>query len=359
MNKMFANPWDREGEYYPEGVVNNNWKKEDFDILNEYSKLDNFNDNESNENIFSGNSFSINGKKLTISDLRVRHQKIKNKMTTAQLNSLTKQEKLILDLPIIMANLGWLYSAYCQLHWLEALGDTVVVPYDFPFEYNRAKESIITMKANIKKAKYASINEYNNLVKFSLDGSASYLLYDFDIESCQKAYDKAIKYLKTIVDYEDHIFGNFNFDEPPEKLNLIRSYVIGSKFGDLDDLGGSFGRFSLRVYVKGKVKKQEFANSEWNKFYLNITEVGIRFIDQFNFEGEQYLGAWKHDIINSELPNRLHTPSGWIDLTNADYQRLSNRNLGIGQKFIIQSEVHYLTNDMLKTSTDIVFFFAL
>lgn len=356
---MFKNPWAKGGEYYPEGVVNNNWKKEGFDILKDDSNLDNFNDNESNEKIFTGNSFSINGKKLTISDLRVRHLKIKNKITTTQFNSLTKQEKLILDLPIIMANLGWLYSAYCQLHWLEALGDTVQVPYDFPFEYNRAKESISTMKANIKKAKYASIDEYNNLVKFSLDGSASYLLYDFDIESCQKAYYKAVNYLKTIVDNEDHIFGNYNFDEAPPKLNLIRSYTIGSKFGDLDDLGGSFGRFSLRVYVKGKVKNQEFANLEWNKFYLNITEIGFRFIDEFNFDGEQKLGAWKHDVINSELPARYTTPPGWIALANADYQKLSNRNLGIGKKFILQSELRYLTNDILQTSTDIVFFFSL
>ncbi len=221
------------------------------------------------------------------------------------------------------------------------------------------KEKYNLMIENLRSAEYASLDEYNHLKQFSINGSASNLLYDFDIPACQEAYYKSIQTLKNIGDFEEHIFGNFNFNESNPKQNLVRSYTIGNVLGDLDDLGGSFGRFSLRTYIKGTVKDQNFQSPDYCKFFLNISEIGFRYIDEFSFKGEQSLGVWKHDIINSELPKRYSNPDGWIKLTNADYQKLANRKLGIGKEFIIHTELGYLTNNALQTPKDIIFFFSL
>lgn len=263
-------------------------------------------------------------------------------------------------MPIILVKLGWLYSAYCQVHWLEASRKDVIVPYEFVTSYPRSLEAHKSMLNNFSKMEYASITEYNNLVKTSFDGGAYYLMYDFNVSSIELAYNKAINYLKSINDFGEHNFGNFNFEEAIPKLNFIRSYEIGGKFGDTDDLGGSFGRFSLRAYVKGIVQDQDLNDPNYRKFHLKISEIGFRYIDEFSFNGDQPLGRWKYDLNNPETPARTWAtaPSSWIKLSNDDYRKLRNRGLGLGGDYILRTTNRYLTpTNGLKLKPYIIFFF--
>jgi hypothetical protein len=150
------------------------------------------------------------------------------------------------------------------------------------------------------------------------------------------------------------------YSEPPPKMNLVRSYKLGGFARDMDDLGGSFGRFSLRIYVKGMVQDQDFNDLQFRKFHLNISEIGFRYIDEFSFNDNQDLGYRKHDINNPETPARfsITSSSGSIELKNSDYRRLRNRGLGLGRDFMLLTAPRYMSSkEGLKVKPNIIFFF--
>lgn len=351
------NPWAKGGKNYPNDLLD---KKINTEILLEKKEVLRINDINKVEKLefipsnTNPNFITINGKIITSADIRSRLLIFKNKIPVEISKKFSNKEKLILDLPIILDNIGWIYSAYCQLHWLEGKGNNVEVPYDFPAKYDRTKETIQEMVNHLITVKYASLDEYNDLVQFSLNGDSKDLLYNIDLDSCQTAYNKSISYLKTIYDLAEYPIGNFNFDEAPPKLNFFRSYTIGSSFGDLDDLGGSFGRFSLRVYYKGKVKNQNWPHLDYSKFHLNITEIGFRFIDEFSFNGNQNLGYWLHDTVNSVPPSKFNSDD-LINLNNSDYAGLSKK--GIGKDFVLKTPPRYFSNEKIKINKDIIYFF--
>lgn len=354
---MGTNIWDEE-------VLDSQIPTDDDSVVSNAAIRDSVQETDYNPDPNTGNQSSqdiiINGVTITATQLLARQAAIKQSIPENEYKKLTIQERLIIDLPVIMVKLGWLYSAYCQIHWLEASGNDVVIPYEFVTSYARVQKTYRSMLNNFAQMEYASINEYNHLVGTSFKGSAYNLMYDFNVQSTESAYYKAINFLKSINDFGEHIFGNFNLEEAAPKMNFVRSYTLGGYSGDLDDLGGSFGRFSLRVYVKGKVQDQDLNDPYYRRFHLKIDEIAFRYIDEFSFNDEQSLGRWKYDLNNPETPARTWatSPTSWIKLSNSDYRRLKNRGLRLGADYILLTAPRYLTPaNGLKLKPHIIFFF--
>lgn len=310
------------------------------------------------EDIDDGDDFIIiNSKKVFKYEILNRQRIIKKNIAINVYNNLSIEEKLIIDLPVLLIKLNWPYAAFCQLHWLEGSGDDVIIPYDYIYSYQRVKDVYQEMIDSFKKMEYASYDDYVNATgKIMTDGSADFLMYDFNLtDSAYIAYQKSLEYINTIKDFGEHIFGNFNFDEPPPKMNIVRSFKIGSVFGTFDDLGTSLGRFSLRVYVKGVLQDQDLVDDHYRKLYLNILEIGFRFYDEFSFNGNDKLGDWKYDLVNVEEPERYNRD--WISLHDSNYRSLRNRDIGLGNDFNIKSECRFASiKTGLKVKQPIIFF---
>lgn len=310
--------------------------------------------NTQSQNQYFPNSITINNTSITAKMILDRQSAIRQSIPPDEYKNLTTNERLIIDLPIILVKLGWLYSAYFQIHWLENTGNNVEIPTSFVLQYERSKDAYKDMLNHFTQMRYASTLEYNHLAGFSLRGSSNDVMYDFNLESTQNAYYKAVNFLKVISDYREHTFGNFNFNETPPKMNFFRSHVIGSARGHLDDLGASLGRLSLRVYAKGKVQNQDLNDPVLRQYSLKINDIAYRFIDEFSFNSEQYLGDWKYDLQNPLPPSKWYK-TGWITLNNDYYRKLRARGLGLGKDYLIQTNTEYISQNDIKKIKPIIF----
>ena len=282
-------------------------------------------------------------------------KKIRNNIPNEIFISLPIEEKLIIDLPILMVGIGWGYSAYMMLNWLEGTGNNVEIPFEFVETYTRTLSVKSDALKEIKNIQFASIWDWIRYKGDNFTSSdASFLMYNVTYNSIQQSYDKAFKLVKSITNYDNVIFGNFNFTEPPPKLNFIRAYSIGSVFGDMDDLGASLGKFSLRLYIKGNIQQQNLAAPNFKQYDLNTSELCCRYVDEFSFNDEQKLGKWKYDTFKPELPIRFDFSGDkkWVDISNENFRNLRNRNLGIGKDYIITSTPFYY--DLKKKVTFVV-----
>ncbi len=144
--------------------------------------------------------------------------------------------------------------------------------------------------------------------------------------------------------------------------NYFQAFSIGSATGDLDDLGGSFGRFSIRLYINGTINKQEIVGYAGESFVLSINHIAYRAIDAFSFgelnkKGEledQTLGAWKYDLIKPQVPERFtYNRENWYKIENKTYRKLKERvNLNfIPKKFDLLTRLKTLNipNDINPT----------
>ena len=228
--------------------------------------------------------------KIYANEILKKQKIIKNKIPKAEYNKLSVEEKLIIDLPIILVKLDWLYSAYCQLYWLEGSGEDIYLPISFVESYARVQDALKQMKNDFSEIEYASyMDETNYNPNLSIDDSSNRFLYNISLNQVKLSYNKATAILNKITDFGEYDFGNFDMKEANPKLNFVRSYTIGSHIGkvatgDKDDLGGALGLFALRIYIKGKVTKQEFNSNQVRLFYLNISNVGYRYFDDFSFD---------------------------------------------------------------------------
>ncbi|XZF13598.1 DUF6402 family protein [Chitinophagaceae bacterium MMS25-I14] len=331
----------------------------DTDVLDTQATDDDAAGGGGGDNSYEAGTIIINGRKVTSQEIMQRQAAVRKSIDPKMYANLSPAEKLIIDLPLIMLKLGWPYSAYCQVHWLEGSKEAVEVPYEFATSVTRAKDAEQDLVKDIKGVSYASWYDYVNYSgKTFTSGSSNFLLYNIDLSSVDTAYHKALPFLQGINDFGDHTFGNFNMDETPPKMNFVRSYVIGSAVGDKDDVGASFGRFSMRVYAKGAVTDQDFNSADYRQLYLKLTDVGYRFFDEFSFNDEQSLGYWNPDINKASEPARfsLTAGSGWVEIANKDYRRLRQRNIGLGGDFNLQTKLMYLSNSVISKTQNIIFF---
>ena len=318
----------------------------------EFDKLKDSATNYNNPN-YNNNPIKINGKKYNLEELIKRTNVIKRKLKRIY-NSLTDEEKLILDLPMIEWKLGFKTGAVFILKWLEGKGETIQIPYEFINNDPKYKGIDLKNINQLKNIKYLSLEKLGYTPN---NPDAKHLfLYNTNIRAIKNAYDNLqldIKTGKNIVEIGDKDFKTIKTGETTSKNNFIQSFSLGSPLGDFSDVGAALGRFSQRVYIWGRYNKNNL---------IIIDKIGTRYADIFTFKDDgfwekslrsQDLGCWidnddpkKADVTYAKLPF-----SSKVCLQNNDFIKLKekskNINVEIGKDFFIHTPMKIIKNNII------------
>ena len=289
--------------------------------------------NGANEVVIQQVLIVVDGRPYSLSTVRESVEKVKRIIGFGIYDSLLEKEKLIINLPIIMWKLNRPNAAVTLLHWLENTGEALKFDFDWVKNNIRANNAFVQAQNRLR-------NLNNNSGTIIL--AENFFQTDGSCDECLNNYNEMKKYIKNNAPLGEEIeIGDFGVDSKTGrkngfKLNFFRTEKFGSEYGDTDDLGMAWGRASLRQYFKAKVTK-----INQNSAYVDIIEIGVRFIDSFDFQecllclpipkSDQPLGMWKFDSINPELPNTdpsyltLPQPDGWHKLTDSDFTNLKNK----------------------------------
>jgi len=263
---------------------------------------------------FVNGSFSLNSYDLPTLEQDI--STIKNSLVASgKYSLLTDKEYFILDLPIILWKLGWRNAAMFALNWIKN-GDSLELSDQF-FIMNYVRAKIASKQT---KDAFSSYNNSENL-------------YDLSIGSVKSNHDLLLYICSNMNVGDSLIFGN-NFNNLPTNIsdptpvNFIGSTSIGSKFGDLDDLGASFGRFRYSKYVNGTLHK--ITN---NLAHFNINSICFRFGDTFSFNDDDILGSWIDDVYTPLQPEKNFIDyDGMIKLGDRIYREFRKKT-GRGTDF--------------------------
>ena len=322
-----------------------------------------------------------NQQKIFGNEIIERQKKFVTQMPEETYTKLPEKEKLILNLPIILTKLNFLYGALCQIHWIEGSKKTLKFPYEF-FTSEKRVENIDykNLKNYFKEIRYLSVDNLGYLPS-NPDG-ANLFLYNDDLSTVKTSLNKfhddlkqrtgngpiggEEKFIDEITQWED-IKNNDKKKEEFINPNFFQSFSEGSALGDIDDLGIAVGKYSQRCYYRGLLSK----NINTGKWVLSINEVICRFSDDFSFndnlidigpiEYSQRLGCWVNDIENVSLPSRSKVRKDLkptVCIQNIDYQKLKKSLSKIAPNscndFFILSNFKSFTDDFIQK--DIVIF---
>jgi hypothetical protein len=250
-----------------------------------------------------------------------------NTIITKNKIALTKEEKLIVDLPLIMWGIGWYYSAAFMSNWMVGHGKTFHTPYEWLKNYERFN---------------VGLQDLSN--KLSKEG----IIYDIKSKPIKEALDKTVQFAKTIDIGTTVPFGSTKFENNTVPMNYLGNISIGSAVGDLDDLGGSYGRLGLRYYLIGTIKRISTSLA-----VLSVNKIIYRARDEFEFAGKQDLGCWLHDVAHPTIPSRCLFSNGtYIPLTNQTFRDFV-RKTGMGRNFYANSEILDLSKNPITDSVSI------
>jgi hypothetical protein len=312
-----------------------------------------------------GNSFIIvNDIKYNYAEIKKRVDLIKKKFSSIA-SKLTEVEKTILNLPLLEWNYGFRYGAVMSIHWLEATKKSIKLDYNFFVKGNRLKNiDIINLKNYFEHLEY--LCEQNLGYSPSNPDGVWLFLFNDSIPAIKKSRDLFLKQISSLEKSTE--FGDYEdlskvVEKPKTKNNLFQSFDIGSYTGDLDDAGAALGRFSLRCYFKGILNKNE--QNDGIKWFLNIEEIGVRFVDEFSFNDpkkellspgtwfSQFLGYWKNDINNPDV-QKYKKDDNYIGLSNEDFINLKKKakesGIIIGGDFLIYSDIKKISDEFVKKS---------
>lgn len=307
------------------------------------------------------NSIIVHGVKYDYNEIKRRVDLIKKKLTALS-SKLTEEEKTILNLPLLEWNLGFRHGAVMSIHWLEATKKSIKLDYNFFVSGNRLENiDIINLKSYFEHLEY--LCEQNLGYSPSNPDGIWQFLYNDSIPAIKKSKDLFLKQIGTLEKSTN--FGDYDdlskvIEKPKVKNNLFQSFDIGSVTGDLDDAGAALGRFSLRCYFKGILNKND--QSGGVNWFLNIEEIGVRFVDEFSFNDpkkeflspgtwfSQPLGYWKNDINNPDVSTKPLI--GYIGLSNEDFINLKEKakknGITIGGDFLIYSDIKKISDEFVK-----------
>lgn len=307
--------------------------------------------------------------KVYVDDIIARQQAFIKQIPQKVYDGLTDEGKMILNLPIVMVKLGWIYGALCQIHWLEGSGDGLKFPYDFFLSEERVKG---IDKKNLQE--YFEHIEYLSLENLGYspsnpDGTNSFLyneslttvkealqVFHEDVDS--RTVDGTIGGNETFITKEslwDEIKKDAQKRKQSVNENFFQSFSIGSAFGNKDDVGAALGQYSQRCYYRATLDK----NPNLNKWVLRIYEVACRFSDDFSFGDtilwetySQPLGCWeKHNITDPEVPSRFAISTNKVCVQNIDYKELQDALKSTlpdsCKDFFIYSEMRVFDDDFL------------
>jgi Family of unknown function (DUF6402) len=304
----------------------------------------------------------INGEEYSYLSIKKRIEAIKNKLDKIK-SELTVEDNTILNLPLLEWKKGFKVGAIMVLHWLEASKKSVKLDYKFFISEKRLESiDIINLKNYFKTLNYLS--ETNLGYSPSNPDGYNLFLFNENIRAVDKSMKTLLDELKTATD--NGTIGDYNDlstnigDKVKIKNNLFQSFEIGS-IGDLDDVGAALGRYSLRCYFKGILKKNADSPIKW---LLSIKEIGVRFVDEFSFNDDdfeyfsptswvsQYLGSWKNDADSPDVStdySGLTTNDSFVKLTNENFRNLrkKSKNL-VGGDFLIYSDLQKIDDEFVK-----------
>ena len=314
----------------------------------EFNELKESATNYNNPN-YNNNPIKINGEKYNLEELIKRTNVIKRKLKSIY-NSLTDEEKLILDLPMIEWKLGFKTGAVFILKWLEGKGETIQIPYKFID--NDPKYKGIDLK-NIKLLK--NIRYFPNPTFRYYTPPSIELLFNISIKRVKNSYDRVMENInsKTYFQIGDKDFKINSDGSPISQDNFIQSFTIGEPFGEFTDIGAALGNFSQRVYIYG-----HFSSNT-----LYIEKIATRFTDIFTFDDSgfweknirsQELGCWSKKWENtSPTLSRFSLSSHDVCLQNNDFIKLKKKaekiKVNLGKDFFIYTPMKiYENKDIIK-----------
>ena len=274
---------------------------------------------------------SDNELKVFASEIVERQKKFIKRIPINVYSNLDDRYKLILNMPVIMTKLGWLYGALCQIHWLEGSGKSLKFPYEFFMSEERVEnvdiKSLVDYFSNMEFLSKEGSQDNNNFlyndemttVKESLN------LFEQNLQTRQNDCEIGNSPEKLILEKKDwdKIRSNPNLKAEYVNENFFQSFELGDYSGNWDDIGAALGKYSLRCYYQGHLHK-DIAQGFW---ILNIEKVRCRFFDDFCFDddspfGSQYLGSWKFDVENPEKPSIIPLMGNWFVILNKNYRIL-------------------------------------
>ena len=314
----------------------------------EFNELKESATNYNNPN-YNNNPIKINGEKYNLEELIKRTNVIKSKLKSIY-NSLTDEEKLILDLPMIEWKLGFKTGAVFILKWLEGKGETIQIPYEFI--NNDPKYKGIDLK-NINQLK--NIKYFPNPTFRDYTPPSTELLFNINIKRVKNSYDRVMENInsKTYFQIGDKDFKINSDGSPISQDNFIQSFTIGEPFGEFTDIGAALGNFSQRVYIYG-----HFSSNT-----LHIEKIATRFTDIFTFDDSgfwetnirsQELGCWSKKWENtSPTLSRFSLSSHDVCLQNNDFIKLKKKaekiKVNLGKDFFIYTPMKiYENKDIIK-----------
>jgi|GEM_PF-5043274 len=224
---------------------------------------------------------------------------------------LDEYEKVILDIPIMLWNLGMKYGAVFQYNWFNG-GNRNICFTDQNKTNLLDKSSIYTTQLN------DAITEINNGENYYVGD----LLWNQHLKNIR---DRIIDLNNTGKNFEYVVSPDYVANQNSNAFKIFS--VGGTDFLNTDnqitsDLVASFGSYSLNFVFSGtlSVKSYDFAT-------LEIEEIKYRIYDSFDFSdagsaASQNLGYWQQNPFSPQYPGILPAIGNGILIENKDYSAL-------------------------------------
>lgn len=254
-------------------------------------------------------------------------------------------------IPEVMKRIGWEKSAYIMNKWFsleakEMLEDekTATKGYTYDkYDKNYVDKTTFTMEW-IKSFKRGN-DAYDELLKNLNNNAAKKELSDKTFPNILRNIDKDIlnsnigkDFLYSVESFEPEEIHKEHFQRVEISYDSLELII---NFGNLDDLYGSLGKFSIYATIS-KYKVQAIKE---NKYRLTITEVMIYMKDTYEFLGRQYLGHWNCNKVMID-PLSIKLADFATEIGNDDFNKYRKENKKGGDMLLF--------SDVKKESTNIV-----
>ncbi len=230
--------------------------------------------------------------------------------------NLSENERLLLDLPLIIWSKKWEYGSIFMYNWFMQEGDIEMDDDLYVFldkwkEFKYEEKEFLTF---ISKNKNKKINQEIREDTFRL-----YALNDL------KKYVYNSK--------EKEIYIDRNFDSKYTNFSRLSLEVSSNDINN--PYVASFGTFGIGFLLEGYYKKE---NEE-----ITITNILEKINDRFDFEGSQVLGTWKNSIFKpfNTLGIRNFDPLDEIlNIDNGNFRDFRQKT-GLGKDYKIKGKRVY------------------
>lgn len=243
---------------------------------------------------------------------------------------------LIKSIPMAMRNMGWTVSAQLIERWLQA--PAWVLPRSWKQYETSPREIPFThIEKQLVRMSWAMSHQ-------RVQEAKSALLAKMTNDPAQRNLGKKL----SAANLERGKWTAFGSKHYPvldlERVHQSNFTTFGRLSDPMDDLYGSLGEATLKVALIGLVMRHEAAE----RFTFKVTDAGFYIRDTYDFNGDQYLGAWAKDRVLSLAQTALNfprrdqahrgSPVPITHVTNSHFDSY-RRATGFGGDFVIYSNV--------------------